>query len=212
MSDGQRYRITFGKTAAMRFTGHLDLHQAWERMIRRARLPLAYTQGFSPHPRINLASALPLGFTGAAEVVDIWLEQDIPSEEVSQALRSAAPPGLDIRQVETVETRLPTLQTLLLASDFEITFLEPVSNLAARKAEILAAESLPRLRRNKPYNLRPLILTLELLPDDEQGQQRLTVRMAAREGATGRPDELLAAMEIDPLVARVHRTGLVFFT
>ena len=61
----------------MRFTGHLDLHRAWERTFRRAGLPLAYSQGFNPHPRLNLASALPLGFTSEGEVIDVWLEQDL---------------------------------------------------------------------------------------------------------------------------------------
>ncbi len=59
----QRLRLTFAKTAAMRYTGHLDLHTTWERTLRRARLPLAYSQGFHPQPKIQLASALPLGFT-----------------------------------------------------------------------------------------------------------------------------------------------------
>ncbi len=63
-----RYRLRFHKTEAMRFTGHLDLHRALERTIRRSGLPLAYTRGFSPHPRLQLAAALPLGFVSRAEV------------------------------------------------------------------------------------------------------------------------------------------------
>lgn len=210
MKGGQRYRITFAKTAAMRYTGHLDLHRTWERMIRRSQLPLAYTQGFSPHPRINLASALPLGFTGQAEVVDIWLEKTLPSAEVSAALRLFAPPGVEIGQVEAIDHHLPTLQMALLASDFEIILLEIVPELEQLRTKLLAAETLPRQRRNKPYDLRPLILTLDLIPADEAGLQRLVVRMLAREGATGRPEELLEAMGIDPLAARVQRTGLIF--
>ena len=65
-----RLRIVFAKTEAMRYTSHLDLHRTWERTIRRANLPLAYSQGYNPHPRINLASALPLGFTSDCEVVE----------------------------------------------------------------------------------------------------------------------------------------------
>jgi radical SAM-linked protein len=76
-----RVRIHFHKTEAMRFTGHLDLHKAWERALRRAgsrsALRLAYSQGFHPQPRIHLACALPLGFTSECEVVDVWLENEI---------------------------------------------------------------------------------------------------------------------------------------
>ncbi len=74
----QRVRILFAKTDAMRFIGNLDLHKAWERSCRRAGLPLAYSQGYNPQPKLNLASALPLGFTSQAELIDIWLEQVLP--------------------------------------------------------------------------------------------------------------------------------------
>lgn len=77
-----RLRLTFAKTDAMRFTGNLDLHRTWERTIRRAGLPLAYSQGFHPQPRLNLASALPLGFTSQFEMVDVWLENEMPLEQI----------------------------------------------------------------------------------------------------------------------------------
>jgi radical SAM-linked protein len=206
----QRLRITFEKTEAMKYTGHLDLHQAWERLIRRARLPLAYTQGFSPHPRINLASALPLGFTGQAEVIDIWLEAELPVDEILAALRSASPPGIQIRELEAVELHLAALQSVLEASEYVITLLEPVADIEERIQQLLASPTLARERRGKPYDLRPLILGLERIADDPIGLARLLACLAAREGATGRPEEVLAAMGIDPLTARMHRTRLIF--
>lgn len=205
-----RLRITFNKTTAMRYTGHLDLYRAWERLMRRAGLPLAYSQGFSPRPRINLASALPLGFTGEAEVVDIWLERVYPLDEILLALQEAAPPGLEIHTVEEIEDPAPTLQTTLEASEFIITLLEAVPELENRLERLLSAGELPRERRSKAYDLRPLILQLRLLPPDETGKQRLLTCLVAHEGATGRPEELLAEMGIDPLRARYHRTKLIF--
>src|SRR5512139_1587345 len=112
----------------MRFTSHLDLHKSWERTLRRAGLPLAYTQGFSPHPRINLASALPLGFTGEAEVVDIWLDQTLPVPQIASDLERAAPPGIKISQIQEIDDHTPTLQTELEASEFVITFLDPLED------------------------------------------------------------------------------------
>ncbi len=208
----QRVRITFEKTEAMKYTGHLDLHQAWERLIRRARLPLAYTQGFSPHPRINLASALPLGFTGQAEVIDIWLEAKLPIDEILASLQAASPPGIQIYAVEAVELQLAALQSVLEASEYLITLLEPVADIERRIQQLLDQPALPRERRGKPYDLRPLILSLERIPDDSAGFARLRGHLAAREGATGRPEEVLAAMEIDPLTARMHRSKLIFQT
>lgn len=204
-----RVRITFAKTDLMRFTGHLDLHRAWERLIRRAGLPLAYSQGFSPHPRINLASALPLGFTSDCELVDIWLEQEITTEEIRLALAQAAPPGISILEVTLVDERLPALQTVVEASEFSVTFLDPADDLEARCQSMLSAEKLPRYWRSKPYDLRLLILDLRLLPDD-QSHRRIIVTLSAREGATGRPEEVIAALGYSPESTRVHRERLIF--
>jgi len=205
-----RLRITFAKTDAMRFTSHLDLHRTWERTIRRANLPLAYSQGYNPHPKINLASALPLGFTGAGEIVDIWLEQAQPNQEIENALAKAAPPGIRIVAIQQIDLHEPTLQTVLESSEYTITFLERVPNLETRLQEILAAEKLPRERRGKTYDLRPLIVDMHMLPENDCGLERLYVRMTAQEGATGRPDELLAVLGASQKATRVHRSGLIF--
>jgi radical SAM-linked protein len=207
-----RLRITFAKTPAMRFTGHLDLHRAWERTFRRAGLPLAYSEGFNPHPRLNLASALPLGFTGQGEVIDAWLERDLPLPEIQTALQRALPPGLQITQIETVDLRLPALQTVLEASEYHITFLEPFPDLADRAQELLATPSLPRRRRERDYDLRPLVLGISPLPVDASDHPQLSLRLVAREGATGRPEEVLAVLGYDPQLVRVHRTRLLFRT
>src|SRR5512136_2976263 len=115
-----RLRITFAKTEAMRYTGHLDLHRTWERTLRRAGLPLAYSQGFKPHPRIVLASALPLGCTSQCEVVDVWLEEQLPLEQINDTLKRAMPPGLQVLEVAEVDPALPALPTQLAASEFRI--------------------------------------------------------------------------------------------
>ncbi|MEW5869505.1 MAG: TIGR03936 family radical SAM-associated protein [Chloroflexota bacterium] len=205
-----RIRITFAKTEAMRFTSHLDLHRAWERAFRRAGLPLAYTQGFSPHPRLNLASALPLGFTGDQEIIDAWLEHELSIPEIQSTLSAALPPGLKISTIQPVDLRAPTLQTELYASEFRITFLEPLPDLANRCATLLYASQLPHQWRDKPYDLRPRILGLEMLPPDEDDRPRLLARLSARQGATGRPEEVIAALGAVPEKARVHRTRLIF--
>jgi radical SAM-linked protein len=205
-----RIRIHFTKTEAMRYTSHLDLHRAWERTIRRANLPLAYTQGFRPHPRINLASALPLGFTSKDEVVDIWLEDVLSLADIETALNESLPPGIQICSVDTVPEREPALQTQLQAAEYLITLLEPIQELESRLQDICRADSLLRQRRGKDYDLRPLILALRRYPDDENGRQRLLAVLSAREGATGRPEELVHALGGDPTLARVQRTHLVF--
>jgi radical SAM-linked protein len=207
-----RIRILFAKKEAMRFTGHLDLHKAWERTFRRAGLPLAYTQGFSPHPRLNLASALPLGFTGEAELLDAWLETELPVDPIFDKLKKASPPGILIRQITIADPQLPALQSELTANEYEITLLDALPDLSRKLADLISATEIPRQRRGKIYNLRPLILELQMLelPDLPDGFQHIYTRLAALDSATGRPEEVLAALEYPAEAARFHRTRLVF--
>ena len=205
-----RIRLTFSKTEAMRYTGHLDLHRTWERTFRRACLPLAYSQGFHPQPRLNLACALPLGFTSQCEVLDAWLETDLPLAEIATSLNPALPPGLLIQDIAEVDGRGPALQTQVQSADFIITLLDAPPDLDERLVGLLSAAQILRQRRGKPYDLRPLIEKLEHLPTPAGAQQQLSTRLAAREAATGRPEELLAALDIPFEKTRVHRTGLVF--
>jgi radical SAM-linked protein len=205
-----RLRVTFAKTEAMRFTSHLDLHHTWERTFRRTGLPLAYSQGFNPRPRINLASALPLGFTSEGEVMDAWLEQEYSLQEVQTRIEKALSPGLKIIDIQEIDLHTPTLQAVLESSEFIITLLEPLNDLELKLEALLTAEHLLRKWRNKAYDLRPLIQQLCVLSMDEQGQQRFMVSLAAREGATGRPEEVVTALGISPGTVRIHRQRLVF--
>jgi radical SAM-linked protein len=205
----QRIRIHFAKTPAMRYTGHLDLFRAWERSLRRANLPLAYSQGFNPHPRINLAAALPLGFTSQAEIADIWLDPDVDLPDFEQALEPSLPPGIHAQGYAVVDLRAPALQTQVEAAEYEVTFLAPQPGLPERVTALLAQTEIQRNRRSKPYDLRPLILEMAPLPADESGAARLFLRMIAKENASGRPDEVIAALGADPAEARVHRTKLI---
>jgi radical SAM-linked protein len=209
-----RIRITFSKTGSLRYTGHLDLQTVWERTARRAALSLAYTQGFHPGPRIQIASALPLGIAGNAEIVDLWLDTD-PGDpaETQSRLQAASPPGLTILNVETVDEHGPALQTQVVSAEYRVTLLEPASvpDLQQRLDNLLSAASLPRIRRDKPYDLRPLIEELNLTPAlAGEGQEvRLFMRLAARDGATGRPEEVLDVLGIPMEAVRIERTRLI---
>jgi len=143
-------------------------------------------------------------------VVDVWLDQTLPVPQIASDLERAAPPGIKISKIQEMDDHAPTLQTELEASEFVVTFLEALDGLDAHLDALLAAGSLPRQKRGKDYDLRPLVQDLRRLPDDEQGCQRLLVRLSARPNATGRPEEVIAALGAQPEAARVHRLQLVF--
>src|SRR5688500_7774877 len=89
----ERVRLTFSKEGALRYIGHLDLVRMWERACRRAKLPLAYTLGFTPHPRLTLAAPLALGVTSAAELMDVYLREALPAGEVAERVGPQLPAG-----------------------------------------------------------------------------------------------------------------------
>jgi radical SAM-linked protein len=204
-----RYRLTFAKTEAMRFTGNLDLHRTLERTMRRANLPLAYSQGFNPRPKITLASALPLGYTSEYELVDFWLIEGMAVEDVRKAMENAAPPGLGLIDLVEVDLKEEKLQNAITSATFLVTLLEPVPELEGKLAEVMAAHEIikEKFRKGKKrvYDLRKLIQEVKILPEDANGHQRLEMRLRAGEGTTGRPDDVLTELGIDPFTTRVHR-------
>ena len=82
-ADRHRLRITFSKGDTLKYTSHLDLMRIWERSLRRAGAPLAYSSGFNPRPRLQLAAALPLGHTGEAEWLDALLEEPVRVDDLT---------------------------------------------------------------------------------------------------------------------------------
>ena len=202
-----RIRIIFVKQGALRYTGHLDLHKLWERAARRAELPLAYSQGFHPQPKMNMAAALPLGFSSRCEVMDMKLEQDIRLDNLPTRLNKTLPSGLQVVSVEQVDERAPALQTQVASAEYEVTLTESIeeSGLEQRVDSVIESKAIPRERRGKMYDLRPLIEELQLLPDS-----KIFMRLAAREGATGRPEEVLDVLGIAFEGTRIERTRLIF--
>ena len=207
-----RYRVHYSKTSALRYTGNLDIHKIWERSLRRARLPLAYSQGFHPQPRLTQACPLPLGVLSRAEVIDIWLDAALEPAEIISSLRPALPPGLDVHIIEPVDLREPSLPTQVTSTEYAVTLLgsEDPAELERRVSQFLSAIEARRELRGRSYDLRPLVEELAVLPPDPGGQARLWMRLKAREGATGRADEVLSALGCDPFDARIERTRLIF--
>ena len=215
-----RIRITFAKQGPLRYTGHLDLHKLWERAARRAELPLAYSQGFHPQPKMNIAAALPLGFSSRCEVLDMKLEHEIQLDGMREKLQQTLPAGIQVLNVESADEHAPALQTRVASAEYQVTLTGSIdeSELHRKIDSVMESESIIRERRGKTYDLRPLIEELQILESDglPSGQelapvvQKIFMRLAAREGATGRPEEVLDTLGIAFEETRIERTNLIF--
>jgi radical SAM-linked protein len=205
----ERYRLRFHKTQDLRYIGHLDLHRSLERTLRRANLPLDYSKGFNPRIKLNLSTALPLGCTSTTELADFWLVEDREEDEVLKALHHAVPPGLSFISLNKIDPGLPSLQSQITAVTYhvELTAEADSDNLQTRLDNLLASPSLIRTRRGKSYDLRPLIRKLEIVRRSPAGHG-LQMVLSAREAKTGRPEEVLLALGIDPAECQIERTQL----
>lgn len=211
-----RMRLIFSKEGATRYISHLDLARALERALNRAGLPVAYSQGFNRRPRLSLAAALPLGYTGEAEVADVWLAEAVSPATFMAQLEPKMPPGIRLRAAHETPLLGPSLQQQLAESVYEVRFSVVVDGAALRSAitVMLDAPSLAwqrtRTKSGRPQlvDLRPLILAMDVV--ENQVGPRLLMRLVQTASQTGRPDDVLAALGFDPLDARVHRVGLRF--
>jgi radical SAM-linked protein len=209
-----RIRITFSKTGSLIYIGNLDLHTLWERAARRAGLPLAYSQGFHPQPKIQFAAPLPLGFSSHCEILEMRLTEDVDLKTLPEQLDAALPEGVRVLAVETANEGDPALPARVVWAEYSIELSPDVkrSELEHAVDELLAASSVSRERRGRAYDLRPLIEDIRLAEPAASGVLRLQMRLKAQEGATGRPEEVLDALRIRRDMAQIERTVLGFRT
>jgi len=206
----QRLLVTFGKSGNLKYTSNLDIAKVWERLLRRARLPLLYSQGFNTRPRLQLASALPLGISSECELIDISLKEVIPLDGVKERLLEVSPPGLEIYKVEDLDVRHPTLQSQVRSGEYRIHFDDelPDGLLQQRIDSLLAQESIIKVEQRKKHkyalDLRPLIYDLRI---DDMGD--LIAHIAVGNQGNLRPDDLIQALELSSYHHAVHRQRLL---
>ncbi|MEO9123116.1 MAG: TIGR03936 family radical SAM-associated protein, partial [Microcoleus sp.] len=117
----QRFRVWFGKMGDMALVGHLDLLRLFDRVVRRADLPISFTGGFHPNPRISVANALPLGVTSTGEIADFELTESIDLEIFREKLAATLPENIPIYRVESIDLKAPSASQLLEAAEYLIT-------------------------------------------------------------------------------------------
>lgn len=207
----QRLRITFTRDATLKYIGHLDTALTWQRILRRAGLPLAYSEGFNPQAKITFAAALPLGCTSDHEVMDVVLDRPCDLIEATANLKRAVPPGVQVKLVDEVPLRAPALQAQLLSTEYSVPIegTNLIEVLIDRVGRLIEAAEVLRERRGKSYNLRLLIQALSIERRDAD-HALIRMKLQTTEQGNGRPDEVLAALELNSDEMKIHRTRLWF--
>lgn len=221
-----RVRFRFEKLGKIRFTSHRDVARMWERAFRRIGLPLAYTAGFNPRPKVSFGLALPTGAESVAEYLDVDLAEGAEIDVLSLPadLSPALPVGVDVTAAGPVAAGTGSLQKEVTSCVWELTLPGlTADDLAARVEETLAAATLIVSRERKGQvvsdDLRPALLSLAALPPADLGPDdpsadrapRLQAEVASAAGnpaggRTTRPNELVEALWPGLAVGRVRRT------
>lgn len=198
----QRLRIRYAKRGRLRFTSHRDVSRAVERAVFRAQIPMAYSSGFHPHPRISYAGASPTGAASEAEYLELGLSERREPDDVRRALDAALPDGLDIDAI--VESPGGSLSDLLVASSWlvELRGADP-TEVAAAVATFLAAGEVPVERMTKKglrsFDCRAAVVSLEATvtggqtAEETAGEPALALVLRHTVPAV-RPDDVLSGL------------------
>lgn len=210
----QRLRLTFSRGEQLKYISHLDLMRLWQRALRRAGIPLAYSQGFSPHPKLSLAAPLAIGVTSSGELMDIFLEHRVSPHFFMKTVGKQLPPGIDISEVADVGLGLPSLQSQVLFAEYEVrtqtdrTREEVETSLQS----FLSSDSVPwqhaRDKEIRKYDLRSLVEDVGVA---EWRPPHCVLRMRLRcdPSGTGRPEQVTLALGFPDPPTSMHRLKLI---
>jgi radical SAM-linked protein len=188
----------------------------WVRAFRRAGIPVAYSEGFNPHPRIALAAPLATGVTGDAELMDVYISETVSPHNFTAAVNRQMPVGFEILNTFQVDTKLPSLQAQVVAAEYTvlINVKHEVERLRQALTNMLALQQFPWQHERdtgvKSYDLRVLIEDLALESCND-GIATVTMRLACDNRGSGRPEQVVKALGFD-LPLSIHRTKLILKT
>ena len=210
----QRLRLRFGRGEEVQFVSHLDVVRFWERAFRRAEIDLAYSHGFTPHPRISVAAPLAVGVTSEAELMDVWLNRWMPPQSFMMIVKGQVPPGFDIFDAWERGLDAPSLQSCLAFAEYlvELRSEKSEQDVAASICSLLQVKELPwhHARGDKihSYDLRALIDDLWISKYCDCSYV-LGMRLHCGANGSGRPEQVASALGFSEYPESIHRTGLI---
>ncbi len=210
----QRLRIKFSRGEELKFLSHLDLMRLWERAMRRARIPLAYSQGYTPHPQLSLAAPLAVGVTSEAELMDVYLSRWTTPQFFQARVKEQLPRGIQLLEVWQIGLKVPALQTQVKAAEYKVELETDKSTREIQQSleALLKTEKLPwqHMRDTGPrhYDLRALIQDLWLI-EHRDSVCVLGMKLRCDEQGSGRPEQVTRALGFPQPPRSIHRTSLL---
>ena len=207
-----RAMIRFGKQPRLRFISHLDLQRFFQRAVNRTGLPIAWSQGFNPHPVMSFGSALALGWTSEYEIIDIKLSAPMGRKRTEDAIRAALPEDLPVLEVRMVDDRHPAPMALVKMADYRVTLEgETAGAVLSQIPAFMERENVPAIKKTKSgekeINARPMVISLEPFEGGFNARLMLTERESIK------PDLLISLLAdmagVEAPEARVHRLLLL---
>lgn len=208
-----RALIRFGKQPRLRFISHLDLQRFFQRAVNRTGLPVAWSQGFNPHPVMSFGSALALGWTSEYEVIDIKLSAPMGRKRTEDAVRAALPEDLPVYEVRMVDDKHAAPMALVRMSDYVVRLEgENAPAVLERIPVFLQREVVTTVKKTKSgekeINARPMVVEMEPL---EEGSFR--TRLMLTESQSIKPEMLVGLLAdlagVEAPRAHVHRLALL---
>lgn len=186
----------------------------WQRALRRAGMPVSYSHGFNPRPKIAIAAPLALGITSEAELMDVFLERKVALHFFTRVVNEQLPHGVRILEAREYWPKLPSLQSQLRFAEYhvEVEASLPPDEITQAIHSLMAKRTLPwqhaRDKDIRQYDLRALIDALWLVDQTDDGY-RIAMRLRNGSGGSGRPEQVVKALGFEGHPGSIHRTKLI---
>lgn len=210
----QRLRVRFARGDEIKFISHLDIMRLWERAFARAGIRIAYSEGFSPHPKLSLAAPLAVGVIGESELLDVYTIDTVSPHWFTDAVNKQLPVGISILGVQQIGVTIPSLQSQVREAAYRIQVerADGPEDIESAIALLLSSKTLPwyheRDTGKREYDLRELIDDIKLESSDNE---RCMITMVLRCGSngSGRPEQVTLALGFKRYPLSISRTKLI---
>ncbi len=211
-----RIRIKFSRGEEIKYISHLDIIRLWERAFHRAHIPLSYSEGFNPHPRLLLAAPLQVAVTSEAELMDVFLDKWSSPHWFIEVIRQQLPFGIEILGVYQIPLEKPSLQSQVRFAEYEVKLESEQGkqdiDIESDINSLLSLDTLPwyhhRDTGRRNYDLRALIDSLWYI-NWQIPYHTIGMKLRCDSGGSGRPEQVISALGFNGFPISIHRTHLI---